>query len=66
VKNLEVRLAAQEVGVYLWQIAEKLNVTDSTFSKRLRREFSTDMKQRVIDIIHDLKGSDSCERDINR
>lgn len=52
--NEEIRTAAKSVGVFFWQIADKLNMQDSAFSRKLRRELPDAEKQRVLDIIREL------------
>ena len=52
--NREIRQAATEAGVRLWQIAEALGTTDSGFSRRLRHELPPEEKKQVLDIIGDL------------
>lgn len=52
--NAEIRLAAAENGVRLWEVAETLGITDGTLSRKLRRELSPDEKRRVLAIISDL------------
>ena len=54
-KNLDIRLAATGAGVRLWQIAEALGITDSSFSRKLRKELSDTQKQEIFDIIDRLK-----------
>ena len=53
-KNQEIRMAAAHSGVKLWQVAEKLGITDSTFSRKLRKEFAPETKERVLSIIQGL------------
>ena len=52
--NREIRQAATEAGIRLWQIAEALGTTDSGFSRRLRHELSPEEKKQVMDIIGSL------------
>lgn len=54
-KNSEVRNAIADSGFCYWEIAEKLGVADATFSRYLRKEFTPDMKARVMDAIDDLR-----------
>lgn len=54
VRNCDVRDAATEKGVRLWQIAEELGVADYNFSRRLRKELSDEEKERVFAIIERL------------
>ncbi len=59
--NQEIKSAAKLAGVKLWQIADKLNINDGTFSKKLRKEFSEGEKARIKEIIKSLlkEGKDS-------
>lgn len=53
--NEDIRAMARENGVYLWQIAERLQCSDGNFSRKLRREFSEKDKNRVQEIVKQLK-----------
>lgn len=53
-KNRRIREAAKTQGVMLWEIAERLGVTDSTFSRKLRRELPDGEQERLISIISDI------------
>ena len=46
--NAELRKKAKEKGVLLWQVAERLNVSDSQFSKMLRHELPQDKKKEAL------------------
>ena len=50
-KNIEVRSAAASAGVKLWQIADALGVNDGNFSRKLRKEFTPEEKERSLEII---------------
>lgn len=54
-RNLDIREAAAAAGVRLWQIAERLDITDGNFSRKLRREFSAADKEKVLQIIEELR-----------
>lgn len=54
IANMEVRTAAREAGVCLWQVAEKLGINDGNFSRKLRRELSTEDREKVLSIIREL------------
>lgn len=43
---------AKDKGVKLWQIAERLNLNDGNFSRKLRKELSEEEKQKIIEIIN--------------
>lgn len=53
-RNVEIKQRAKEKGVKLWQLAERLGITDSTFSRRLRHELSEDEFMRVCTLIDEL------------
>ncbi len=53
--NREIRLAAGGAGLRLWQIADAMGMSDSSFSRWLRTERSEEEKDRVLEIINDLK-----------
>lgn len=52
--NQDIRTAAKEAGVFLWQVAEKYGVNDGNFSRKLRKELSAEEKQKVMGIIEAL------------
>ena len=54
--NTEIRNEAKKAGVKLWQIAEKLGINDGNFSRKLRRELSSEEKAKIRAIIAELKG----------
>ena len=53
--NIDVRKAIENAGLKYWQIADRLGVYDGNFSRMLRRELPQEKKQRIIQIIQDLK-----------
>lgn len=58
-RNVEIRRAAKERSVHLWEIAEALGIADATFSRRLRRELPEPEKQKIFGVIEKLKGGDN-------
>lgn len=54
-KNQDIRKAAETAGIHLWQIAEMYGCTDSTFSRKLRKEFSPEEKGKIFQIIDILR-----------
>lgn len=52
--NQEIRRAAESAGVRLWQIADALGISDSSFSRKLRKEFPQDEREKIISIIERL------------
>lgn len=53
-KNMKIREAAKQAGVYLWEIAERFGCNDGNFSRRLRRELPKDEQRRILAIIAEL------------
>mgnify|MGYP000081856792 FL=1 len=49
--NFDVRFAASNAGVKLWQIADALGMADSNFSRKLRKELPDDEKAKILEII---------------
>ena len=52
--NTDIRKTAQRSGVRLWEVAERLGIADSTFSRKLRHELPDAEKQRIFAIIDDI------------
>lgn len=53
--NFDINLYLVECGVLKWQIADRLGITDSSFSRKLRKELPPEEKQKIRQIIDDLK-----------
>ena len=56
--NLEIRQRAKDKGILLWQLADGFGVTDSTFSRQLRREFPDEKRRRALELIEQIAGGD--------
>lgn len=54
-KNVDLRREIREASLKLWQIADELGMTDVTFSKKLRKEFTEKQKIDIRRIITKLK-----------
>ncbi len=52
--NADIRKAAKDNGIKLWQIAKKLGISDGNFSRKLRDELSEGEKDRILTIIAEL------------
>lgn len=52
--NEVIRVTAKNRGVKLWEIAEVIGITDSNFSRKLRRELPENEKSRIMDIIGEI------------
>ena len=60
-KNKELRDFAKQKNIKLGQIAEKLGMLDSNFSRILRHELSNEKKQEIMKIIDDLAENEVVE-----
>lgn len=49
-----LRELAKINDIKLWQIAEKIGISDTTFSKMLRKELSSDKKNLIINTINEI------------
>jgi hypothetical protein len=54
-KNIDIRQAIEKADIKYWQVAEKLNLNDGNFSRKLRREFPPEEKDKIFKIIEELK-----------
>ena len=52
--NQDIRQTATELSVRLWQIADALGITDSSSSRRLRKELPQEEKEKIFSIIQKL------------
>lgn len=52
--NAEIRSAAKNAGVRLWEIAEQLGMNDGNFSRKLRRELPVQERDKILEIINKL------------
>ena len=54
-RNNDVRLAAKENRVYLYEIAEKLGVSEPTFIRWLRKELDEPTKRKALAAIEQIR-----------
>ena len=52
--NKKIREAAKAAGLYLWQIAYAMRISESEFSRRLRKPLSEEEESRILFIIREL------------
>lgn len=52
--NTDIRLAAMQSGVKLYQIAHRLGICDNNFSRKLRYELPQEKKDEIFAIINEL------------
>lgn len=54
-KNLDVRKALHDAHIFHYQLAEALNISEMTFLKRLRKEFSKEEKEKIFSLIEKIR-----------
>ncbi len=54
-KNHVIREALKASGMKQWELAEQLNVSEFTFSRKLRTELPEDEKQKILKLIEDYQ-----------
>ncbi|MBE6845646.1 MAG: hypothetical protein E7508_08070 [Ruminococcus sp.] len=54
-KNIEIRKAAKENGVFLWEIADKLGVSEPTLNRYLRKEMPDSLKAKFHSAIEQIR-----------
>ena len=53
--NADIRNQAKTLGIHLWQVADKLGMQDSNFSRMLRKELPEKEKAHILKVIVQLK-----------
>ena len=53
-RNKDIRAMAKENGVYLYEIAEKLSVSEPTFNRWLRKELTDELKRKALLAIEEI------------
>lgn len=54
-QNLDIRQLIQKNRLKQWEVANKLNISEYTFCKKLRRELAKEQKEEIIRAIEQLK-----------
>lgn len=52
--NQDLRFKAKENGVYQWQIAQKMGISETHLLRKMRTELPEDEKKAIFQIIQDL------------
>lgn len=52
--NKDLRIYAKEKGVFFWQIAKVMGISEPTMTRKLRSELPEKDKQEVVRIINEL------------
>ena len=53
--NSDIRISAYKNNVKMYQIAEKLGIHYVTLNSKLRKELSKDEKERIYQVINEIK-----------
>lgn len=53
-KNLDIRLQAKSHGIYLWQIAQHIGISEATLFRWLRFDLSPEHRKLIETSISDL------------
>ena len=53
-KNVEIRSAYMQAGIKQWQLAEALGISETHFSRKLRKELPQEEKEKVLAVIEKL------------
>jgi hypothetical protein len=54
-QNQDIKQAAKKAGIPLWKLAEEVyQITDSSFSRKLRKELPESEKKKVLEAINCL------------
>lgn len=53
--NVEIRNQIFSNNLKKWKVAEMLGITDSSFSRMLRKELSEEQKNKIMNIIERMK-----------
>ena len=55
ITNYELRKEIQEAGIYHWQIADQLGMSEATLSRKFRYELKEEEKKAVYAAIEEVK-----------
>ena len=53
-QNLDLRKSAKAAGIPLWRIAEALEISEPTMTRKLRHELPENEKKQLLDLIKQL------------
>lgn len=53
--NVDIRIAAKQSGVYLWELAEYFKCSEPTMTRKLRFELTDAEKEKFKSAIYDIK-----------
>lgn len=50
-KNESIRTALKECGMYQWQLAKRLGISEPTFTRMMREELPEEEQKKIVSII---------------
>lgn len=54
-ENQDMRNAARKAGIPFWKIADELGISEASMTRKMRRELPDAEKQRVLQIIEQIR-----------
>lgn len=60
--NADVKAAAKQAGIYLYNVADRLKISENTLTRRLRRELPVEEKEKIKSIIAELAAEKANEK----
>lgn len=55
--NQDIRNYARECGVYLWEIAAQIGISEPTITRMLRCEVTADKREQLLHVIDEIAGT---------
>lgn len=52
--NQNIRILAKQQGVRLWEVAQRLQISQATMTRMLRTDLTAENQQRIITAINEL------------
>lgn len=54
-RNLDIRNKLKETEIYLWEVADKLGISETHFVRKMRYELPQEEKDEIFEIINAIK-----------
>lgn len=52
--NSDIKQRAKQSGVFLYQVAQRMGISEATMTRKLRNELTPEEKDKVFDIINSI------------
>ncbi|MBB5185409.1 dissimilatory sulfite reductase (desulfoviridin) alpha/beta subunit [Faecalicoccus acidiformans] len=53
-RNLDIRNKLKETEIYLWEVADKLGISETHFVRKMRYELPEEEKEKILSIIDEI------------